>query len=660
MRSFKSRRTLFFSLLFVVALCYCSVLYFLGYKSLSIVFFAIIAVMAGVYLYMYRQLVNHNVSLLSGLVDFLDPEDKSTLDSLNVPAVLLNWENLPVWFNEIFLNDIAGNRIDIEKDINRFFPSDDSFENNGPVEIKCFDKTFCVYSSTVNGKKTSGKLLLYFDITDLRRDSDELRLLRPSVLIGFYDNLDEMFQLCSESEFDEIKVGVDRIVDSYLREYGCISRKIGTDRFFAVIHEKDLDRMKANKFNIISKVKDSNLGATFGGISLSVGVGKGLNLVECEKNARQSLDMALSRGGDQVAIKDGETYEFFGGLSDGVNKTDKVRSRVVASGIAQLLETCSDVFIVGHKYSDMDSIGAAVGIAAAAKAFGKNAFVVCKRESSLSNKLIERIISESGENIFLEDKKTENMISTNSVLFVLDTHRKERLEYSDILDKTKNIVIIDHHRKAIDHIDNAVIFHHDPNASSTCEMTAEILPYLLNDKKLKSYEAEAMIAGIMLDTKNFVLRTGVRTFEAAAYLRKFNPNLVVVKELFSTSAQNCKIKNTIISESFIYKNMALSVTDVKNDDIRVITSQAADELLNIEDVLASFVLFLTDSGVNISARSLGLVNVQIIMEQLGGGGHLTMAAAQLIDTDLNSALSILESEIDKYSENFKMSREDQK
>ena len=655
MKSLKSRRTLFFTLLFLVAFCYCGVLYFLSYKTLAIVFFCITAVMGLIYLYLYRQLVNHSVSLISGLVGFLSIEDRKSLDELNVPAVLLNDERVPVWFNEKFRFEVAGDCEDIEKGIYNYYPEDvSSLYSNEGLKHYCDNKVFSIYSSKVIGKKVNGTLLIYFDVTQLQNDSDELKRIRPSLLIGFYDNLDEMFQDYSESEFDEIKVGVDRIVDAWLKQYGCISRKIGSDRFIAVVHEENLNRMIENKFDIVEKVKENKFGGAFGGVSLSIGIGKGKDLVECEKSARQSLDMALSRGGDQVAIKDGENYEFFGGLSVGKYKTDKVRSRVVAGGIAQLFNLCDDVYIVGHKFSDMDSVGAAVGIAAAVKQFKKNAYIVCNRETSLSNKLIDHIILQSGKNIFTDFKKAEAKINGNSVLVVVDTHRRERLEFPELLDKTDNIVIIDHHRKAVDFISNAVVFHHDPNASSTCEMTAEILPYLLNDNKLTSYEAEAMTAGIMLDTKNFVLRTGVRTFEAAAYLRRFNPDLVLVKELFSSSADNYKIKNKIISDAEIYKKTAISVSDFKGEDIRVITSQAADELLNIESVLASFVLFSTDAGICISARSLGAVNVQLIMEKLGGGDHLTMAAAQLKDKDPQSAVEMLKKEIDDYSDNFNL------
>lgn len=659
MRSFKSRRTLFFSLLFFVAFCYCGVLYYLSYKALSIIFFAIVAVMACIYLYMYRQLVNHSVSLISGLVDILDDEDREALNGLNVPAVLLNSESVPVWFNDKFLKEVAGNCSDIEKEIANYYPESISEdEKKHGCQLTCDAKTFTVYSSAVNGKKTSGQLVMYFEITELKKDSDELHRIRPVVLIGFYDNLDDMFNDLSENELDEIKVAADRIVDSYLKNYGCIYRKIGSDRFLAIVHEIDFERMADNKFDIIDKIKENKFGDSFAEVSLSIGVGKGHSLVECEKNARQSLDMALSRGGDQVAIKNGDSYEFFGGLTSGKHKTDRVRSRVVANGIVQLFNACDSVFIVGHKFSDMDSIGAAIGLVAAAKNCAKNAFIVCNRETSLSNKLIDYYVSKSGVHCFIDRKKAEAVMNNKSVLFVLDTHRKERLEYPELLDKTDNIVIIDHHRKAVDFIPNAVIFHHDPNASSTCEMTAEILPYLLGDKKLCSYEAEAMIAGIMLDTKNFVLRTGVRTFEAAAYLRRFNPDLVVVKELFSSSAENYRLKNKIVSDCIIYKNCAISLSHESNDDIRVITSQAADELLNIEGVNASYVLFEADSGVNISARSLGLVNVQLIMEQLGGGGHLTMAAAQLKDVDLQTALSQLKVEIDKYSQSYNIQSED--
>ena len=653
MKSLKSGIKILFVLLFFFLIVFCSILYFLSFKTLAYILFAITIVFSISYLILYRQTQKNDINYITGLVDLLDGDDKDSLNSLNFPAILFNEDGNIVWFNELYKKTVLTEDNEKNREIIRYLTSQRLFDvvvsSDNTITIQ--NKTFEIFASKINAKRQCSHLYFFFEVTDLKNDSLELSNIRPSVMIGYYDNFDEMFQDYSDSEYNEIKNGIDKIVDSWLSNYNCISRKIGNDRFIVIVHENDLLSMKNNKFNIIQLVKDYKYNSTNCGISISIGIGKGKNLKECERNARQSLDMALSRGGDQVAIKNNDDYEFFGGLSVGNTKTDKVRSRVVATGISQILNENDDVFIVGHKFSDMDSIGAAIGICAFVKQRGKNAFILCDKEKTLSRKLIDYYNNTIDSDVFVDYKKVENKINKNSVLFVVDTHRKEIVEYPELLNKTKNIVIINHHRKAIDCIVNSVIFYHDPNASSCCEMITEILPYLLNNAKLKKVEAEALFAGIMLDTKNFVLRTGVRTFEAAAYLRKFGADTVLVKELFSSSVENYRLKNEIVSTASIYKNMAIAVTQIQNDNIRIITSQVADELLNISNVNASFVIYKTDKSINVSARSLGNVNVQLIMERMGGGGHLTMSAAQLKNDTVEEVIKKLKNEIDYYFEN---------
>ena len=653
MKSLKSGKKILFVLLFFFLIVFCSILYFLYFKTLAYILFAITIVFSISYLILYRQTEKTDLNYITGLVDLLDGEDRESLNSLNFPAILFDEDGNIIWFNELYKNTILTDDKDKNRDIFKYLTSKRLSETvlSADNTITIENKSFEIFTSKINSNRQCSHLYFFFEVTDLKNDSVELKNIRPSVMIGYYDNFDEMFQDYSDSEYNEIKNGIDKIVDSWLSEFNCISRKIGNDRFIVIVHENDLSVMKNNKFNIIQLVKDYKYNSTNCGISLSIGVGNGKNLKECEINARQSLDMALSRGGDQVAIKNNDNYEFFGGLSVGNTKTDKVRSRVVATGISQILNENDDVFVVGHKFSDMDSIGAAIGICAVVKQMGKNAYIVCDKEKTLSRKLIDYYISETNSDVFVDYKKIENKINKNSVLFVVDTHRKEIVEYPELLNKTKNIVIIDHHRKALDYIVNSVIFYHDPNASSCCEMITEILPYLMNNAKLQKVEAEALFAGIMLDTKNFVLRTGVRTFEAAAYLRKFGTDTVLVKELFSSSVDNYRLKNEIVSTASIYKNMAIAVTQIQNDNIRIITSQVADELLNISNVNASFVIYKTDKSINISARSFGNVNVQLIMERLGGGGHLTMSATQLKSDTIEEAINKLKNEIDYYLEN---------
>ena len=347
--------------------------------------------------------------------------------------------------------------------------------------------------------------------------------------------------------------------------------------------------------------------------------------------------MALGRGGDQVAIKQGDSYEFFGGMSKGVEKRDKVRTRVIASTLSDHIKDSDYVFIMGHQFSDLDSVGASVGMwSAVTKGQERPASVVINREQSLAASLIESIDKSGNGGMFITPAQAENMLTDHSLLIIVDTHSPSFVESSSLYQKSKRVVVIDHHRMMVNHIEGAVVFYHEPYASSASEMVTELTQYL-GENALNRLEAEALLAGIMLDTKNFVLKTGVRTFEAAAYLRRKGADTVEVKRLFSDSIDTYKAKYQMVSGAEIFNSCAIASADENCADIRVASAQAADELLGIQGVNASFVMYPAGGGINISARSLGSVNVQVIMEALGGGGHQTMAGAQLSDVTMEEA-----------------------
>lgn len=410
--------------------------------------------------------------------------------------------------------------------------------------------------------------------------------------------------------------------------------------------------MIAKKFNVMEQVRSYTYHGASVGITLSIGIGRGETLGDAESEARQALDMALGRGGDQTAMKNSdETYRFFGGVSKGVEKRTKVRTRVVASAIAELIRGCDNVLVMGHKFSDLDCIGAAVGVCAAAGAFGKSAKIVTYEKTSLATPLMEYMKAQSDGDLFIHPDIARHIVTEKTLLFVVDTHKADFTEEPEIYEKSPSVVVIDHHRKTVDYIQNAVIFYHEPHASSACEMVTELLQYMQRKPIIGAVQANALLAGIMLDTKEFALRTGVRTFEAAAYLRARGADTVTVKGFFNSSMENKKLRGQVVLNAQSYRNCAVSVADIKHKDIRIISAQAADELLTVSDVSASFVLFETGDTANISARSMGKVNVQLIMEALGGGGHQTMAAAQLPNTDLSEARQMLKKAIDEYYEN---------
>ena len=409
------------------------------------------------------------------------------------------------------------------------------------------------------------------------------------------------------------------------------------DRYLVVFEERNMQKLIEQKFKILETIKNIKM-KEVSGATISIGIGhRGKTFKDCELLARRALDMALGRGGDQAAVNDGETYEFFGGTSKGFEKRDKVRTRVISAALEEQIRDSENVIIMGHRFSDLDAVGAAVGMwSAVRKNLDVDVFIVINKKQSLAGSIISNIEKSGLLDVFIDEKTALNEITEKTLLIVIDTHSPSFLESYDVYKKCKRVVVIDHHRMMVNHIDNAVIFYHEPYASSASEMVAELLQYLGSDT-LSRLEAEALLAGIMLDTKNFVLRTGVRTFEAAAFLRSKGADTVEVKRLFSNSISTYKTKYKLVSEAEIFNSYAIACAEEESSDIRIAAAQAADELLGIENVKASFVMFPTGNTINISARSLGDVNVQVLMEKLGGGGHQTMAAAQLENTTMEAA-----------------------
>ena len=386
-------------------------------------------------------------------------------------------------------------------------------------------------------------------------------------------------------------------------------------------------------------------------VTLSIGVGRGEpTLAQSEASARQALDMALGRGGDQAAIKNQSMYEFYGGVSKGVEKRTKVKTRIVANALSELIQNADRVLVMGHKFGDLDCVGAAVGLAYAIRTIGKQADVVIDRDKTLAKILVDMVTGEGCGNLFTDPTEALYSITEDTLLIVCDTHTVNLVESAEVYSRCKTVVVIDHHRKMVNHIDNAVIFYHEPYASSASEMVTELIQYMGDNCRINTVVAQALLSGIMLDTRNFVLRTGVRTFEAAAYLRRIGADTITVRKLFSSTMDSYQRRSRIVSAAQIYKKCAVAESDFYSDDMRIVAPQAADELLGIDGVDGSFVLYEKDGTISISARSMGAINVQIIMESLGGGGHQTMAATQIRGVEMEKVKQQLLEAIDKYYE----------
>ena len=505
---------------------------------------------------------------------------------------------------------------------------------------------YTVYTSTVRVRDTALYVLYYVDNTHLKEIAEEYALSRPAVMMVYIDNVEEVMQDIRDSERAQITGRVETILEDWVGATSGILRKYGSDRFMVLLEERHLEQMVAGRFDILDRVRSIQTSERIS-VTLSIGVGQGETLRESEAMARQAIEMALGRGGDQAAVKTKNGFDFYGGVSKGVEKRTKVRTRVVASALQELIEGSENVLVMGHRFSDLDCLGSAVAMAAAARSLGRPAYVVTQRDKTLARELLDRYDQAGRGDLFIEPDDGLPLVNRRTLLIITDTHNPDMLEWPPLYQRASTVVVIDHHRKMVNHIENAVIFYHEPYSSSASEMVAELVQYM-GAHCISRLEAEALLAGIMLDTRSFVMKAGVRTFEAAAYLRRQGADTVEVKRMFSESAATYRKKADIVSRAEIYRRTAIAYDEDGGTEVRIAAAQAADELLSIKGVDAAFTLFIENGGVNVSARSLGDFNVQLVMEAIGGGGHLTMAGAYLRDTGMEEARRLLVSAIDAH------------
>jgi hypothetical protein len=583
--------------------------------------------------------------------DELESKMHMSVHSFPMSAVIIDSAGRIVWTNGKFTEEFPdcceyGMELSNITDI----PPADFFTDDG-ITVRYKDSVYKVFARIPDENEAKELTLLFFkNITDITALETEKKLSQPVVILFMVDGYEELISGCLESEKAHVSVQIDKLLEDFAGQTTGVLRKNASDRFIAVIEERHLQEILRNKVEILDKAREIFVNDRLN-VTMSIGIGRtGKTLKESEQFARQALEMALGRGGDQAAVKTDNGFEFYGGVSKGVERHTKVKTRIIANSLLELVDNADKIFIMGHKYSDLDSVGSSVGLTCAIRNLGKSAWAVCDYSTSLAKVLIDRFPHVDGEEpLFTEPADAMEELTDNSLLIICDTHNPLIIESKELYEKAKKIVVIDHHRKMVNYIDNAVIFHHEPYASSASEMVTELIQYFGEAGKLRAVQAECLLAGIMLDTKNFVMKTGVRTFEAAAVLRKMGADTITVKKMFSSSIDSYKRKTQIVAEAEIYRKCAIAPCDFYADDLRIVAPQAADELLTIKNVDASFVLFKTMSNeISISARSMGNLNVQLIMEALGGGGHQTMAGAQLKDVTVNEVLDTLKKSIDDY------------
>ncbi len=471
---------------------------------------------------------------------------------------------------------------------------------------------------------------------------------RPVALMINIDSLEHTEDTYSHIDFSTIYAEINKIISSWLDANHCVFRRYSDERYFALTEYENFSKMTSKRFELLDSVRNYRFDGQESGITLSVGVGMEPTIRECENSARQALDMARGRGGDQVAIKKDDNFEFFGGIGSKKDKRGKVKSRTVAAALCETIEKSDNVLLMGHSFSDFDAIGSCIGLCSVCDSLGVRANVVVNRDTTLAMPLIELCEQNGMKGLFVDIEAGISLITDNTLLIITDIMRPGNVESKEILDLVKNVVIIDHHRMAVDKIMNPVLLFHEPYASSACEMVVELIQYAPSKPKLLPMQAEALMAGIILDTKNFSFRVGVRTFEAAAFLRDRKSDTVRVKKLFDLTEEEKLVVNKIVLSANICDNYAIAFADSQISDIRKLSSLAADDMLEIKGVEATFVLYPHGNGIAVSARSLGTINVQLIMEKLGGGGHQSMAGAQLKDVTKEQAMEQLSQAIQYY------------
>ncbi len=594
------------------------------------------------------QVTRRNFQYSALISEEIRSENKMSLYSLPMSVVIIDSQRKIIWFNKGFAKDFSheafyGNSFDLISEL-----PFECFTVEEGIQIQHAGRYYRAYANQPVEEHESDIFLIYLrDITDYVDIIQEKKLSHPVVMLIMIDSFEELFNSSLESETAHVTVQIDRLLEDFIAETTGILRKSSRDRFWAVVEERHIAKLIEGKVKLLDKAREIQVNDRMN-VTLSIGIGRTASTIaESESFAKQALEMAQGRGGDQAAIKTVTGFEFYGGVSKGIERSTKVKARIIANQLIQLVESSDRVYIMGHKFSDLDSVGSSVGLACAIRNLGHKADVVVNSLASLSTQLISRL--NQPDSLFLSPDNAVQSITDNSLLIIMDTHNPAMLESGELHSKAKQVVIIDHHRKTVNYIDNSLIFYHEPYASSASEMVTEILGYFGEAGKITALQAEALLAGIMLDTKNFTIKTGVRTFEAAAFLRKLGADTVNVKGLFANSIENYRQKVALVSNAEIYKRCAVATTTMFSPDMRLIAPQAADELLNIENVDASFVYYRNSGDeIYVSARSLGALNVQLVMEYLGGGGHQTMAAAQLKSISLEDAEKRVKEAIDNY------------
>ena len=571
----------------------------------------------------------------------IDRTKENAPEHMPVPLVILNTRNEILWYNESFADNISNGADLFGRPLQSVLPlRPDAVEDGESIELDLYDRHYLVSRTDYDRKNGHAELFCFQDITNyvtLRRTYMDSR---PCVLMIVIDNFEDLFNGTRQSERALVLASLETLFDKLLEGTNSVFCHLDDDRFMIITEVRYCIEMERAHFPLLDEARKILVKGR-SSLTLSIGVGRsGTNIAQNEHYAQQSLDMALGRGGDQAAIKTESGYTFYGGVSKGIEHRNKAKNRAVARELHKLMMRCSHVYIMGHRSSDLDAVGAAVGVAFIAEQTGIPYNIVIRTETTLAKLLTDRIETEMPGCMISPDTARERITDTD-LLVIVDTFSKDIVEDAELYQLARHVVVIDHHRQMVNYLDNTTLKLHDPYASSAAELVTGMIQFLDFRDQMPQFCAEALLAGIMLDTKNFIMQTGVHTFEVAAYLRERGADPISVKTLFAESLDAYRQRSKLVAEAELHGRYAIAMETEELPDIRIIASQAADELLGVEGVAASFVVYPFGGQACVSARSLGKINVQVIMEQLGGGGHQIMAAAQRKDFTVEQLRSML-------------------
>ena len=573
-------------------------------------------------------------------------------------ALVRMGDNGVVWTSELFASATGFRRTVPEQNVTDVLPGLtmewlSAGKSEFPYDVPLNGRRYRVYGTLIRADDPQGTVLgmLYLsDITEMYQVRDEYIRSRPVVSIILVDNYEELTMNLSESAISNMNADINEAITKWAEGYHGLLRKLERNRYLLVFEKRDLENAMQEKFSLLEDIHQI-VNPTGLAASISFGLGvDGANFEESYNFAALSIEMALSRGGDQAVVKDRLNFSFFGGRAKEADRKSKVRSRVTANSLMELIGQSSQVFIMGHKNADLDAVGAAMGISCMCRKKGKKAYIVIDRERNAAKALLEEIQQvPEYEGVFISSEDALLQCDNRSTLVVVDTNRPDQVESLQLLDAMNRVCVVDHHRRAAEYIDPVVVNLHEPYASSASELVTELLQYSVEKPDVLPIEAKSLMAGICLDTKSFNVRTGERTFEAAAVLRRMGADTVDVKKLLQSDFQETMAKYQIIKSARLYRD-EIAIAALNTTTNRVLAAKAADEMLNISGISASFVMYPDEDRVIISARSIGETNVQMILEPLGGGGNTATAGAQVQDSTVAETLDRLLESIDKFFE----------